>query len=218
MWDKKYILISILLSLGTLILLLIHWFFPSIEIDTITLILLFIIILPWLLPFIKSIEIPNIFKIETKDVKAATEKIKEAKDVTIQLQALKLKAMVNPINVIANVKDPIVSLKIIGKNEPELAMVGFRIEIEKRIFALVELVYGDVKKQSMVKLVRKLIHDNIIDHNFASGLLDLIAFGNKAAHGIKVSKSAIDFVLNEGALILGMLDTIIEQIKQENET
>ena len=97
-------------------------------------------------------------------------------------------------------------------------MVAFRIEIEKRIFALAELVYGEEKSQPLGRIVRKLIQEKIIQQSAASGLLDLIALGNRAAHGTKVSKEAANFVLEEGPFIIDRLDTIINQIKERNET
>ena len=96
MWNKKYIIVSISISIGAIVLLLTHWFVPRIKIDLTTLTLFIIIIMPWILPFIKSIEIPNLFKIETKDVKEA---IKKVKDVVVQVPTLRLAATINPVNV-----------------------------------------------------------------------------------------------------------------------
>jgi len=64
-----------IITIAALALAVGHNIWPDVKIDTITLILIVVAILPWLASVIKSLELPGGFKIELHDVKAATEKV-----------------------------------------------------------------------------------------------------------------------------------------------
>ena len=77
-----------------------------------------------------------------------------------------------------------------------LPLVGLRIEIEKRLRALAEAA-GLPTQGSLAQLTRVLADRGILETQAVSGLRDLIALGNQAAHGRQVSTdvalSAADF-------------------------
>jgi hypothetical protein len=60
------ILLSIVVSSAAIALATVHLAFPSLEIDTVTIGLLVIALLPWLAPIINSIEIPGVVRFELR--------------------------------------------------------------------------------------------------------------------------------------------------------
>ena len=111
-----------------------------------------------------------------------------------------------PISVKPSKEDPFLSLRKVYKEDPNLALVGFRIEIEKRIYTLAEKSGISTERTGLQRLVRELIKNEIISSSAASGLLELIALGNQAAHGASVNKDAAEWVLDIGPSILIQLD------------
>ena len=58
-----------------IILAVLHILFPTLGIDATTIALLAIGALPWIIPMLKSVELPGGIKIELRDLKAAAQKI-----------------------------------------------------------------------------------------------------------------------------------------------
>ena len=116
MKDTK-IIISSLISLFDLAIGIIHLIYPDLKIDSIFVTLIGIAIIPWLSPLFKSIEIPGL-KIEFQELEKIKNKAKE------------LGLVINvPVE-----KQP--SYLQIAKDDPNLALAGLRIEIEKRLRAI----------------------------------------------------------------------------------
>src|SRR5437867_7636803 len=101
--------IASLLALG-------HTIFPGVKIDAITLTLLFIVVLPWLGFIFKSVEFPGGLKVEYPDLEKAGE---DAAKVGL-LSAPQKRIEESPYLVIA-------------AEDPNLALAGLRIEIERRL-------------------------------------------------------------------------------------
>lgn len=57
-----------IVTLGALLLALIHVLFPALAIDAVTLVLMVIAIVPWLAPLFKSLELPGGWKIEFQEL------------------------------------------------------------------------------------------------------------------------------------------------------
>jgi len=174
------------------------------------------------LPFIDSLEIPNIFKIklrkiEKKEIEKIVEKIKTIEQTPLKQQILNINPGLSTAHIIATVKDPIVKLSIIANRDPEMALIGFRIEIEKRILDLAETFYHNDSKQKLGQLIKRMIKEAVIPNDVADGLIDLILLGEKARRGRKVSKQAIDYTLKEGPYILTILDSLIEINRRKDE-
>ena len=58
--------IRYIVSGGALVVVLIHVVWPSLKIDTVTTIFLILAALPWLAPWLKSVEVPGVGKIEMR--------------------------------------------------------------------------------------------------------------------------------------------------------
>ena len=61
---KEIRIIQIVITIVSLSFIVGHLIFPSIKIDSITISLLIIAVIPWLFPLFKSLELPGGFKFE----------------------------------------------------------------------------------------------------------------------------------------------------------
>jgi hypothetical protein len=93
-----------------------------VRIDAITLALLVIAAIPWLRPLFKSLELPGGLKVEFQDVKNVTERADAAGLVASQPPG-------NPNTY---------SFQLIADNDPNLALAGLRIELERHLGQLAE--------------------------------------------------------------------------------
>lgn len=70
--------IQVAITLSALVLVVIHVVFPHIAIDYITLTLIFIAVIPWLVPLFKSMEFPGGWKVEFQQLEKVTAKVEKA--------------------------------------------------------------------------------------------------------------------------------------------
>ena len=206
---------KIIISLIAIAIAAAHIFLPLVTIDAITLTLLVLAALPWLLPYIKDFEIPGVVKISLPETKAATDKLK--KDHIIKAKCAQINLTAYPATITATSAAPsdqeilestFESLRRISETEPNLALVGFRIEIEKRIYRLAQIFDLKTERISLIRLVSELTKREIISSDAGSGLTELIALGNQAAHGADVTREAADWVLDVGPSILTQLEDV----------
>jgi hypothetical protein len=176
------------------------------RIDMVTLGLLLIAVLPWLASIVKTLELPGGVKIELQDVKAATEPVVAQTATAVGAES----ASTRPNTATAwNV------LRSVAIQDPNLALVGTRIEIEKRLVRLADLNGIDTSKGSASRLLRDLLtHNAIQPPSVADGLKELIILGNQAAHGADVSLDAGNWVLNRAPFILALLDAWIDDAER----
>src|SRR5439155_8130082 len=137
------------ISLVCLALGMVHYVCPAFSLDTTSIILLVIAIAPWLAPVIKSVELPGGFKIEVQDIKSATDKVTSATSIpTEPVPPVPMHPFVPPPEPEVEGPQPqpqfqqpeeadVFSLIAdVAKKDPNLALVAFRIELEKRLAAL----------------------------------------------------------------------------------
>ena len=106
-------------------------------------------------------------------------------------------------------------LAAISQQDPNLALVGLRIEIEKRIRRLAERNQINTK-QPLSRLLRELHRHEALPQVVSSGLEEIVMAGNQAAHGARVEPTVSDWALTYGPDILAVLDDLIEP-KGENQ-
>src|SRR5438270_4136168 len=75
------------LTLGALVLVVVHLIWPHVRIDSITLVLLAVALLPWLSPLFKSIELPGGWKFEFQEFKRQATPDLEDKEQKVQTLA-----------------------------------------------------------------------------------------------------------------------------------
>lgn len=180
-----------------------HLLFPNIKIDAVTLGLLALGLLPWFQPLVKSLELPGGLKIELQDVKAATDKISYSVDTPANVRAEELSTQ------------DVGSLSFIGKvaeQDPNLALVGLRIEIEKVLVELAEAAGMATERRGVGALLSELSRRGLIPDTAASGLIELIDLGNQAAHGATVSPNAAAWALTQAPQFLLVLSALRSQV------
>lgn len=180
-----------------------------IKIDAISLGLIIVAILPWLSSLIESAELPGGWKIKFRDIERAGAKITAEEEIpsttttsttttTLPPEALESKTKLSFFDVI--------------DRDPNLALVGFRIEIEKRIRTLSE-IEGLRINQPLSRLLRELNQRGVLSQMVFSGLQDIVSAGNQAAHGAKVEPSVTDWAFDIGPNILSAMDRKIEEFR-----
>jgi hypothetical protein len=198
-----------------------HLIWPNVNIDLVIVVLLAVAILPWLAEVIRSVEFPGGFKIELQDVKAATEKVTGSRAATAEYSiacsesvtatekvTVSRAATVGPPTTPAR-EENLEFLREVARGDPNLALVGLRIEIERRLSQLAQLAQLPAARRSAGVMLRDLVAHEQVDRQTAAGLGDLIALGNQAAHGAEVSSNAATWALDTGPLILEMLDSLL---------
>jgi hypothetical protein len=192
------------ITLAALALVLLHYAFPGVSVDSLTLILLVVAILPWVMPLVKSVELPGGFKIELQEVKEATAKVVTG-SANVVLSPLQLSAT----GTVRSPNDPVIEhLKEVLETDNSLALVGAGIEIEKRLRELAEQRGLPTEGRSLGELLRDLEKSQILPQEALAGLRDIAALRNRAAHGAPVSSDAAAWVLNMLPSIFASIDRI----------
>ncbi|MDA3789728.1 MAG: DUF4145 domain-containing protein [Desulfobacula sp.] len=176
-----FIVSFIFLSLGVA-----HLFIDKFTVDTIALALLVLATLPWLFPYLKSLELPGGVKIELKDVREPLEKLSNESSNDGK-------------------NSPYENI------DPKLALVALRIDIEKMIRSFQsELGELSNKSSSLSIRIQVLRNEGVLSPSVAEGLLEIIKLGNEAAHGATVDMDAAEFVIFKSGNIINKLE---EQLK-----
>lgn len=176
------------ISLGSLALIGVHALYPDLTIDAVTLGLLVVCVLPWLSSLIESAEFPGGWKIKFRDLAAAAEKVESEPSVSVRPYPPSGPALLTfPLH------------------DPNLALVSIRIEIERRLRALCEK-HGIEPPRSVSGMLRALGQAEVLGQETLSGLDDLVAAGNRAAHGASVEPSVSAWAQNYGPRVLSVLD------------
>jgi hypothetical protein len=191
--------LRLVVSLGALVLAIIHLTWPSLSIDATTLALIVIAILPWIAPLVKSLELPGGWKVEFKELQKAASRADSA----------------GLLAAAPSKKEQVFSFQSIAKRDPNLALAGLRIEIEKRLSLLAE-AHGLSGRQHMGvgQLLRALTQADVLTKEERSILADMINILNSAVHGAAVDGRAADWAIDVGPRLLTSLDERIEEAKQ----
>ena len=205
----EYKKLATMISIAAVSMLAAHLAWPDLGIDATSIALLVLVFFPWLIPVLKSVELPGGVKIELKDTKAATEKISQetVNEPTVISTEENSEMRVRQYDSESTVE----ALRNVASHDPNLALVGFRIEIEKRIHKLAEASGISTKEVSLPRLIGELEGKKIIQPLVASGLMELIQLGNRAAHGTEVTSDAAYWVLDSGPSILQNLEGLEPQ-------
>lgn len=213
------------LSLGAILLLILHLFRPEFGIDVTTIALLLVAALPFSGPLfrmlassgVKNLELPGGIKIELNEAKAATDKVARGwanlQPPDLNLSVTDTVSVSEAPKVLVPPEDPIASIREVANKDPNLSLVAFRIEIEKRIRKIAENLKITSQTTSLGKLIRELQNRQILPPEVSTGLMDLVALGNLAAHGAEVEPNAAEWVLDSGASTILALDNILQKPK-----
>lgn len=173
---------AVLISILFVVLAALHVLVESITIDAIAIVLFVLAALPWLFPYLKSLELPGGVKIEMNDVTAAIKKVSEGSEVSTFPET-----------------DEYEYLRSIAVHDPNLALVAVRIEIEKGVR---KALNEERVPLSLTSGIRRLTETGVLSNSVANGLKDFIRLGNHAAHGVEVETQAAEYVIDNAGSIL----------------
>lgn len=177
------------ITLGALAVALLHVLFPSITIDAITISLIVIAVLPWLGPLAKSVELPGGLKVEYQ------EQLDRAAD-----EAAKVGLLGKPGNKVQEY-----SFQLVAEQDPNLALAGLRIELERQLRALAEAVGVGTRMQGARRLISELHKQEVLTGDEQEVLLELIRLLNDAVHGADVGHRASSWAMEIGPRLLASL-------------
>jgi len=181
-------------TLGALLIALGHLIWPTLAIDSITLALLVIAIVPWLAPVFKALEFPGGWKVEFQELQKVGQRAEQAGLLSAQPQL---------------VTEADYTFQRVAEQDPNLALAGLRIEIEKRLVALAEKRGIDLRGRGLGQLLRLLSERNVLGQQERSVLADLTGLLNSAVHGATVDRRAADWAIEVGPRLLRALDELV---------
>jgi hypothetical protein len=165
-----HVAVRVVVSSAALVLLGLHLWFPAWRVDAISVALLLVAVLPWLHHVFKDIKLSRDgIEISYADTQQAMDRA--VKGVALAGQG-KPAAPGTP------------SWMRLATDDPNLALVALRIEIEGRLRALGRK-HG-LAFRGLMALLDDLTASEVLDGETARGLRALILAGNRAAHGAQV--------------------------------
>jgi hypothetical protein len=189
-------LIQVVVTLSAIALVIIHAVYPHWTIDGITIGLLVVAVLPWIIPLFKSLELPGGWKMEFRDFQRAREKADRA-------------GLLKPSGNASTTE--VYSFELVAESDPNLALAGLRIEIEKRLLKLAEIYSVDVGKAGIGKILNSLSRTPALSEDERSVLADMVGLLNSAVHGANVDQRAASWAIEIGPPLLSTLDDRISR-------
>lgn len=185
--------VKALISVVALAIVFARLWLPKLPVDAISLGFVVVAILPWLSELIESFKFPGGWEVKFRDLRQAGEKVTSSA----------------PPDALA-VPTPVPqSFVTIAEHDPNLALVGLRIEIEKRLREYA-LRHGIAEQQPLGRLLRELTRREVLPHETVGGLQELIYAGNNAAHGAQVPDGVAQWAIDIGPKILAALDSHLD--------
>lgn len=185
---------AILLSAVAVLFIAAHMIWPQLEIDSITVALIVLAIVPWLAPVVKSFELPGGVKVTLRELESASSKVIGSP----------------PSAPPASTPDSDL-LQIIAASDPNLALAALRINIEGSLRKLASARGIDAKGLRLRTLIRRLHDSGVVPPTISSGLEELVLLGNQAVHGADVAPQGASWALEAGPRILGFLDDMVRE-------
>jgi len=198
---------QIALSVAILALIILHVVLPKLAIDSITVTFLVLLLIVWVLPWIKSFKIPGGTEIQMREVEKAQESLAKV-DLPRRPQP--------PTNLTITAIDGVELDKSSLRDQlldqdPNLALASLRIEIEKRLRELAAKRGIFVQKIAGVMQVTQILRQRgALDPKLDSSLLEIIALCNRAVHGAMVETEVARRTVALGEDLLSVLDNLIQ--------
>lgn len=189
-------------SLGALLLALAHIIWPQLAIDAVALALIVIALLPWLAPLVKSLELPGGWKVEFQELQQAASRAETA-------------GLLAPR---PSQREAAFSFQSIATRDPNLALAGLRIEIEKRLSSLAEIHGLSARRPMGVgQALRALVQSEVLTNEERSILADMVNMLNSAVHGAEVDSRAAAWAIDVGPRLLASLDERVSEAQRLQE-
>jgi len=179
--------ITIIISFIACILIIAHIFCPDVAIDSITVALLVLALVPWMLPLLKAIDLPGVGRIEFQDLEKIGNEAKQA----------------GLLGADAGQKYSFETV-----DDPNLALSGLRIELERVLKALVHSI-GINTRPTTSQYFGALVYAKKLSAEETVVLTQLIPILNRAAHGALVDEGAAKWAISVGKQIIVGLEAKI---------
>jgi len=180
-----------IVTLCAVVVAVIHLVWPAAAIDGVTAVLLLVAVVPWLQPLFKSVELPGGLKVEFQDLEKVAERAGAAG------------LLATPPS---PQQGPAYSFQQVGSSDPNLALAGLRIELERRLEQLARS-RGDADiPRGIGGLLRFLNTRELIGSAERAVLSDLVALLNSAVHGARVDPEAAQWALDIGPRMLQAIE------------
>ena len=189
--------IQIWITLGALAIAAIHVWWPTLAIDAVTVTLVLAAIVPWLAPLFKKLKLPGGWEFEFQELQQTKERAEKAGLLSAAPPAL--------------AAPPRYSFQLVADEDPNLALAGLRIEIERRLVQLAEANGIDRSRRSAGALLRLLAERQVLTYEQQSVLSDMLGMLNQAVHGATVPRDAADWAMQVGPPLLRTLDERIPE-------
>jgi hypothetical protein len=190
------------ITLGALVIAGVHVIWPALAIDAVTATLILAAIVPWLAPVFKKLKLPGGLELEFQELQHTKERAEKAGLLSAGPPVIPSKY----------------SFQLVADEDPNLALAGLRIEIERRLVQIAEA--NEIDRSRLGLGVGALLHvlaeRGILTYEQRSVLSDMLKTLNQAVHGVTAPRSAADWALQIGPLLLRTLDERIPQ--QGNNT
>ena len=181
----KYLKLKIGISSVAILLIAARLFWPEIKIDEITIGLFIVALIPWFTSIVESMKFPGGWEIKLKDIEEAGKKLTESSSTAERMEISKFMA--------------------VAEQDPNLALVALRIELEIRLRSIAEK-HSIATNRSLLRLLHELQKKEILYKAEFLGLQEILKAGNRAAHGARVDPSLANWALTNGVEILSILD------------
>jgi hypothetical protein len=182
---KRYVP-HLTISGAALVVAATHALWPNVKIDASTMVLLLIAVLPWLGFIFKSVELPGGLRVEYPELQKAREEADEA-------------------GLLAEPAHEQPAYLSVFEDDPNLALAGLRIEIERCLRGIAEAKNIPVGRASISRLLRILREHNALSQQDGAVLSDLLGLLNSAVHGAEVDPRAAQWAMEVGPRLLAGL-------------
>ena len=191
--------VRLVVTLAALLLALVHIVFPWIAIDGVVLMLIVIAVVPWLAPLFRSLELPGGWKVEFRDLQKVAAKADDA-----GLLARPSAAAHAAHGAAGSAPD--YAFQSVADRDPNLALAGLRIELEKRLVDLCRRHGVGTTMQGMGRLLRELAKIGVLNADEEAVLADLVQMLNAAVHGAEVDPRATEWAMDVGPQLILALE------------
>jgi len=143
------------------------------------------------------LEFPGGWKIEFRD-------LQQARDKAIQA------GLLPPLDTTRKAEE--YSFELVAERDPNLALAGLRIELEKRLRQLAMSRNLKIQKAASTgNLLNILGHADVLNPDERSVLADMVGLLNSAVHGATVDPRAASWAIEVGSPLLKTLDDRISE-------
>lgn len=185
--------IQLTITFSALAVAFVHVLFPELVIDAIVVTLLAIAIIPWLGPLFKAIELPGGLKVEYQDLLKAEKKAEDA-------------GLLASSETTLSPSRHVYTFESVVGSDPNLALVGLRIEIESHLRNIASSQNVITSNYSVSHLLRELRSHGYLTSKEMSVIQELLPLLNRAAHGADVDDRASNWALDIGTRLLRTLE------------